>query len=100
MDRVREIVAHILLHVNAEAADRDPSQAGGVQERARLVRDTLRSLNADERELSLNDSLLAFRALVPTNTREASLRRALANIKERPQLAIQEWVSTNRETGS
>ena len=98
MTRVSEVVTHILFHVNAEARDSDPSQAPGVAQRARLVRDAVATLRADSRDLSLRDLITAIRDRVPTSTRKASLRRALANVEQRPQLAIQAWVGKNRET--
>ena len=90
-------MAHILFHVNAEAADSDPSQVGGVQQRAVLVRRALNSLRNDNRDLPLKDTLLTIRDRVPDDPGKASLQRTLGNIEQEPQLAIQEWVGQNKE---
>ena len=97
MALVKEVVAHILHHVDAEAGDSDASQVAGVAQRAQLVRDAVATLKADSRDLTLRDLITAISDLVPTSTRKASLRRALGNVEQRPQLAIQTWVGKNRE---
>jgi len=97
MTLVKEVVAHILFHVDAEAATSDASQVSGVAQRAQLVRDAVATLKADSRDLTLSDLIADIRALVPAGSRKASLRRALANIEQRPQLSIQTWVGKNRE---
>ena len=90
-------MAHILLHVNAEAADSDPSQVGGVQQRAVLVRRALNSLRNDNRDLPLKATLLAVHDHVPDDPGKASLQRTLDNIEVNPQLRLQTWVGKNRE---
>ena len=90
-------MAHILFHVNAEAADSDPSQVGGVQQRAVLVRRALSSLMSDNRDLPLKATLLAVHDRVPDDPGKASLQRTLGNIEQRPHLALQTWVGKGRE---
>ena len=99
MTRVRTTVAHILFHVNAEAADSDPSQVGGVQQRAVLVRRALSSLMSDNRDLQLKATLSVVHDRVPDDPGKASLQRTLGHIEQEPQLAIQAWVSKNAEAG-
>lgn len=94
---VKDVVEHILFHVDAEASDTDPSQVSGVSQRAKAVRDAVATLKADNRNLALGDLLLEIRGLVRNGSRKASLQRALGNIEQRPQLAIQTWVGKNRE---
>jgi hypothetical protein len=101
MALVKDVIAHILLHVDAEASDSDPSQAPGVQERAKLVRDAVATLKDDARDLTLANTILAIRGDVPGDSRKASLLRALDNIGDgtRPQLALRAWVGQNNEAG-
>ena len=97
MALVKDVVEHILFHVDAEASDSDPSQVSGVQQRAKAVRDTVATLKADNRNLALGDLLFEIRGLVRNGSRKASLQRTLGNIEQRPQLALQAWVGKNRE---
>ena len=101
MPRVRAIIGHILHHVNAEAADSDASQVAGVAGRAQLVRDAVRGLAADNRDLMLRDILQAIRDALPSRAERASFHRALVNMRDeggtRPQLAIQTWVGKAQE---
>ncbi len=102
MPLVKEVVAHILNHVNAEAADSDPSQVAGVAERAQYVRDAVRSLAADTKDSQLGTTLLAISDDAQRGPKRASFRRAIANMtgsEERsPWLAIHEWVARGRES--
>ena len=102
MPRVRNLIAHILHHVNAEAADSDPSQVAGVSRRAQLVRDAVQSLRTDSRDLTIRDILRAIYDAIPNRAGRASFRRAIENMRAeggtRPQLAIQTWVGKARET--
>ena len=102
MARVRDLIAHIRHHVNAEAADSDPSQVAGVSRRAQLVRDAVQGLRTDPRDLTIRDILRAIYDAVPNRTGRASFRRAIENMRAeggtRPQLAIQTWVGKARET--
>jgi hypothetical protein len=101
MPRVREVIAHILHHTNAEAAERDASQVAGVAQRAQLVRDAVQSFAVDNRDMTLSDLLLAIYNAIPSGADRDSFRRALTNIRAesgtRPQLAIQEWVGRRIE---
>ena len=94
MPIVSEVVAHILLHVNAEDDDRDESQTANV---GQLVRDAAASLRADGSDVTLRALLTSLSDLVPGGPDRASLRRALAAIGPRPQLAVQAWVRNRQE---
>ena len=94
-----EIIRHILHHVDAEAAESDPSQAPGVAGRVQIVRDAVQGFVADSSEVALGDLLQSISAAVPSGTGQQSFQNALANMlgEDRPQLAIQEWVGKKRE---
>ncbi len=95
---VKETVAHILFHVDFEAANSDPSQVPGVADRAKLVHDTLLSFEDDGRTLAPEAARSEFRNAVPDDPNKDSLVRTIDNIEQRPQLALQAWVGENRET--
>ena len=99
MPVVKELVTHILHHVNAEAATSDSSQAPGVQGRAQLVRAAVADLVDDSRDLSADVVLQEIVLAAPTLPDAASFQKALTNMMgaPRPQLAIQAWVGTKRE---
>ena len=99
---VKDLVEHILLHVDAEAKSRDGSQAGGVPARARYVRRVLGWFTTDTRDLSLDKALEAVSNAAPSSqASRAAFRRSVANMLEegetRPQLAFQAWVGKNQE---
>ena len=100
--KVQALVAHILHHVNAEAADSDPSQVAGVADRAQLVRSAVQGLRTDPRDLAIRDSLQVIYDAIPDRAGQSSFRNVLVNMRAsgetRPQLAIQTWVGKNRET--
>ena len=102
MPVVREVIRHILHHVNAEAATSDQSQVAGVAGRAQYVRNSVAGLETDTRDLTVDEILgmISSAASTPSVARQASLRRALVNMRgeTRPQLAIQTWVGKARET--
>ncbi len=100
MPVVKDLVAHILRHVNAEAAESDPSQVAGVDKRAQYVRDALRGFALDQRELPLDTALQFVAGGAPTSPEQDSFKRVLGNIRDevmRPQSAIQTWVGKNQE---
>ncbi len=99
MPVTKEVIAHILRHVNAEAADRDPSQAEGVAERAQYVRDAVRNLTDDTKDNPLDTILQAISGDAPGGSKRTSFRRAVTNMAgdSRPQLAIQAWVGKGEE---
>ena len=103
MPVTRELIAHILHHVNAEDATRDPSQVAGIGRRAQLVRDAVQGLVSDTRDIRLRDILQAIYDAIPSRAGRASFRRAIENMRsegdERPQLAIQARVGKAKETG-
>ena len=96
MPRVKDVIEHILHHVNAEAATSDASQAPGVQGRATLVRLSVDTLKSDNRNIPINDILLEIHNLAPSHSDRSSFRRTITNIINsnipRPRLAIQAWV--------
>ena len=99
MPLVREVIRHILHHVDAEAATSDPSQAPGVQGRAQLVRAAVAGLTADLRDLPVDAVLQEIALAVPVLPEAASFQTAITNMmgEARPQLEIQAWVGTKRE---
>lgn len=95
---VKEVIAHILLHVNAEIPDPlDEDQVVGVEERAQYVRDTLSSLTTDSSQKSESDLIQVISDKTTTDTKQDTFKRMLTNIEQKPQLAIQDWVGKNRE---
>ncbi len=99
--RVQDFVEHALHHVNAEAAESDPSQVAGVAARAQYVRDTVASFRADTRELSKDAILAELSSAASLSALQASFQNSVANMRAegetRPQLAIQNWVGKNKE---
>ena len=90
---VRDEIAHILLHVEAEAKESDPSQTPGVAGRAQRVRVALESFKTDDRKLG-RQQLLA--ALI-RETGDSGLKGELNAIDkdddgEKIRLSLQEWV--------
>ena len=95
---VKEIIAHILFHVNAEVPDPlDEDQVAGVEERAQYVRDTLRTLTTNSSQKSEGEIIQMISDKTKTDSKQDTFKRALANIEQKPQLAIQDWVGKNRE---
>ena len=97
MAAVKNEIAHILAHVNAEAATRDLSQSPGVEERAKKVRTALAVLVADARNLSRPEFV---RELV-SRTKDAELKSVMSKLSEsddgqRIRLILAEWVGKNR----
>lgn len=101
MPRVKDVIEHILHHVDAEAATIDRSQVAGVARRAQLVRDAVQTLTADNRNIALNDILLEISNKTPVSSDRTSFRRTITKIRDnnipRPRLSIQTWVGKNRE---
>ena len=97
----RDLVAHILLHVNAEAADRDPSQTAGVAARAQYLRNAVQAIATDTRKRSRDVILLDISDRAAVGKEQASFQRAIANMlgDSRPQIAIQHWVGRASERG-
>ena len=97
-----DLVAHILFHVNAEAADSDPSQVPGVARRAQYVRSAVAGLRSDSRDLDMDTILAAISAAAPSSTDRTEFKRVVENQRTvrgtRPQLAIQAWVGQGVET--
>ena len=102
MPVVKELVTHILHHVNAEAATSDSSQAPGVQGRAQLVHVAVAGLVNDARDLPIDRVLQEIVLATPAIPDTASFQKALTNMmgEVRPQLAIQAWVGEKQEQPS
>ena len=100
MPVVREVIRHILHHVNAEAAESDASQVAGVVGRVQIVRNAVQGLVTDDRDTPLDDLLQSISAAVSAGTEQQSFRSALTNMMggSRPQLAIQAWVGKKLES--
>lgn len=101
MPVVKEVIKHILRHVNAEAADSDPSQVAGVAARAQYVRDALSGFETDTRDLSLDATLEEISSAASLSVLQTSFKKAVTNMRDvgdtRPRLAIQAWVGKARE---
>jgi hypothetical protein len=102
--KVEDLVAHILRHVNAEAATSDSSQAAGVAARAQYVRDTVGGFKTDTRELSKDAILAELSGAASLSALQAAFQQVVTNMRSegetRPQLAVQAWVGKNWETRS
>ncbi len=97
MSIVKDEVAHILRHVNAEAATTDRSQAPGVAARAQKVRDALANRVTDKRDLARSQLLSDLVSLTDDPELKPLLSRIDANDNgERVQLILAEWVGKNR----
>lgn len=99
MAKARDVIAHILLHVDAEAATTDRSQAAGMAERALYARDALQSLALDTRSRSRDEILLDVSRAAVLDAKQASFQRAIRNLlgDSRPEHGIQHWVGKNSE---
>jgi hypothetical protein len=99
--KVKDLVEHILRHVNGEDATRDSSQVAGVAARAQYVRDTVSGFKADTRELSIGAMLVELSGAAGLSVLQVSFQNSVANIRAegatRPQLPIQTWVGKNWE---
>jgi hypothetical protein len=99
--KVKDLVAHILRHVDAEDATRDSSQAAGVAARAQYVRDTVDSFKTDTRELSKDAILVELSDAASLSASQVLFQSVITNTRAddgvRPQLSIQAWVGKNRE---
>ena len=99
--KVKDVIVHILFHVNAESKDSDSSQVAGVAQRSQYVRDNLTSFETDSRELSRESLLEEISTLSKNSTLQTSFKKLLTNIQSddgiQPQLAIQAWVGKAEE---
>ncbi len=99
--KVQDLVTHILLHVDAEAATTDSSQVVGVASRAQYVRDTVNGFKTDTRDLSKDAILAELSGAASLSALQASFQQSIMNMRAegntRPQLAIQSWVGENQE---
>ena len=100
---VKEVITHILLHVDAESKDVDESQVAGVEKRAQYVRDVLSGLTEDTSQKELSEILQLISKASSTDTKQESFKKTLdfiltdAGVK--PQSAIQTWVGKGLENG-
>lgn len=98
---VKNLITHILRHVDAEDATRDASQVAGVAARAQYVRDTVGGFKTDTRELSKDDILVELSGAAGLSALQVSFQRAVTTTRAddgiRPQLSIQAWVGKARE---
>ena len=101
MPITKDIISHILHHVDAEDATRDSSQVAGVARRAQYVRDAVAGLKADTKDVSLDTILASISTAASLSADQVSFKRAIQwqrDEKEtRPQLAIQAWVGKAEE---
>lgn len=102
MPPVNQLIAHIELHVNAEVATSDSSQAAGVGRRATYAIAAMDSLKADTRDLSIDAILADISSAAALTVDQTSFRQAITNQRNegevRPQLAIQAWVGKAKES--
>ncbi len=99
--KVKDLVAHILHHVDAEAAESDLSQVAGVAGRAQYVRDTVAGFKTDTRELTKDAILVELSGAASLSALQVSFQKAMTNTRAddgiRPQLSIQAWVGKAQE---
>ncbi len=77
MPVTKDVIAHILKHVDAEASDSDPSQVAGVGRRAQYVRDTLASFKTDTRDLKIDALLVEIDTAASLSADSASFKRTI-----------------------
>lgn len=96
---VKDLVAHILLHVNAEVVERDFSQTAGYDNRAQHVRDMVEGFKNDARDLPLGTIITELANTPSLSALDPAFKRTVASMKgeARPQLVLQEWVGKMRE---
>ncbi len=99
MPITKNVVAHILRHVDAEDAKRDLSQVAGVAERAQYTRDAMESQAEDTKANSIDTILQTISNDAPVSDMQASFQRSITNMMDdpRPQLAFQMWVGKAQE---
>lgn len=101
MPVTKDVIAHILKHVNAEAGDSDPSQVAGVARRAQYVRDAVASFKADTRDLTIDMLLAEISTAASLSADSESFKRTIQNHRDRsgykPWIPIGEWVSKELE---
>ena len=94
---VEEDTAHILFHVEAEAATSDPSQVPGVAGRAQQVRVLLNPFGSDNRTIGRGAWHNELRAQ-PDN--QSPLQQVLDDLEDnsnqRIRLVLQTWIGTNK----
>lgn len=103
MRKISEEIAHILLHVDAETAEPDPSQAPGMAARANKIRRLLKSFETDQRVTS-RDQLVGF--LKQAAATDPELLAALTEFRlgeegagQKLRLGLSEWVGKGRVRG-
>ncbi len=101
MPPVKDLVKHILYHVDAEDATRDSSQVAGVAARAQYVRDIVAGFKTDTRELPKDAILAEVSGAASLSALQVSFQNTITNTRAddgiRPQLSIQAWVGKNRD---
>jgi len=100
MITVKEEIAHILLHVNAEANTSDVSQVAGVAGRAQRVRELVAPLEADLRGANHKNLLGVLRQRAP-QIPDLELERVLLAVDEddsgqKIRSVLREWVQVGR----
>ena len=103
MPVTKDVIAHILKHVNAEASVADDTQTPGMVGRAQYVRDAVDGIKVDNRDLSMDAILAEMVAVAPVGTDQTAYRAACATERgrpianQKPWLAIHGWVSKEQE---
>ncbi len=102
MAKARDVIAHILLHVDAEAATTDRSQAAGMAARAQYARDALQALAQDTRSRSRDEIMMDVSRAAALDAKQASFQRAIHNLlgDSRPEHGVQHWVGRASEGDS
>ena len=99
MAKASEVIAHIMAHLEAEAATADRSQAPGVAERARYARAALQQLARDTRSRSRDEIMLDVSHAAAVDAKQEGFQRTIRNLlgDSRPHHAVQRWVGQNTE---
>jgi len=102
MENRKELITHILLHLNAEdSGEEDPSQTPGVAKRAAYLRTYMESFLSDTTETTKDGFLALLSSGVAVDVDKTSFQTMIQNIRDEgnssPQLAIQEWVGKKEE---
>ncbi len=98
-DRISDSAAHILRHVNAEAATSDASQVPGVAERATKIRELLAPFAVDSRRVTRKGFLLTLRETLDVDVKGALDAIDADDDGQNINLMLAEWVGKGSVRG-
>lgn len=97
MPHIKDTIAHVKLHVEAEMNDSDPSQFPGVRRRGQFILNALKRLERRSETVSSRQFLDLLDKELDGGVDNKSAKRLLSGNHEKPQLAIQSWVGKGKE---